>query len=44
MAKKPYDSGRKNELITSRHIPINIYKGQNEVRKEVNGEAFQEEQ
>ena len=44
MAKKPYDSGRKNELITSHHIPIDIYKGQNEMRKEVNGEAFQEEQ
>ena len=27
MAKKPCDSGRKNELIISRHIPIDIYKG-----------------
>ena len=28
MAKKPYDSGRKNELITSRHVLIDIYKGE----------------
>ena len=27
MAKKPRDSGRNNELITSRCIPIDIYKG-----------------
>ena len=27
MAKDPYDSRRKNELITGRHIPIDIYKG-----------------
>ena len=27
MAKKPRDSGRKNELITSHRIPIDIYKG-----------------
>ena len=27
MAKKPRDSGRKNELIMSCRIPINIYKG-----------------
>ena len=27
MAKDPHDSWRKNELITSRHIPIDIYKG-----------------
>ena len=27
MAKKPRDSGRKNELITSHRILIDIYKG-----------------
>ena len=36
MAKDPRDCRRKNELITSRRIPIDIYKGQNEVRNEVN--------
>ena len=36
MTKKPCDSGRKNEFITSRRIPIDIYKGQNKVRGEVN--------
>ena len=44
MAKKPRDSGKKNELITTRYILINIYKGQNEVKREVNGEAFKERQ
>ena len=36
MAKKPHDSGRKNELIMSRCIPIDIYKGKNKVRRKVN--------
>ena len=27
MAKDPHDSLRKNELITGRHIPLDIYKG-----------------
>ena len=35
MAKDPRDSQRKNELIMGRRIPIDIYKGQNEVRKEI---------
>ena len=33
---KPRDSGRKNEFITSRRIPIYIYEGQNKIRREVN--------
>ena len=32
MTKDSRDSRRKNELITSRRIPIDIYKGKNEVR------------
>ena len=36
MAKDLHDSRRNNELITGRRIPIDIYKGQNEVKKEVN--------
>ena len=35
MAKDPRNSQRKNELIMGRRIPIDIYKGQNEVRKKV---------
>ena len=31
MAKKPRDSRRKNELITSRHIRIDFYKGEYKV-------------
>ena len=27
MAEESHDSGRKNELITSRRVPIDIYKG-----------------
>ena len=36
MAKDPCDSRRKKELIIGRHIPIDIYKGYDEVRIEVN--------
>jgi len=32
MAETLRDSRRKNEFITSRHIPIDIYEGENEVR------------
>ena len=35
MANDPRDSRKKNKLITGRRIPIDIYKGQNEVGKEV---------
>ena len=35
MAKDLRDNKRKNEIITGHCIPLNIYKGQNEVRKEV---------
>ena len=42
MAKKTRDSGRKNELITSRRIPINIYEGKHEMRGKINREALKE--
>ena len=35
MVKEPHDSRRKNELIMGRHILIDIYKGEYEMRKEV---------
>ena len=40
MANESRDSGRKNELIMSRRIPIDIYKGQNKVKGEVNGNVL----
>ena len=40
MAKNPRDSWRKDELITGHHILINIYKGEDEMRKEVNKEVL----
>ena len=40
MAKKSYDSRRKNEFITSRRIPIDINEGYNEVRGKVNSESL----
>ena len=42
MAKKSCDSERKNELITSRRILIDIYKGKYEVKKEVNEDILNE--
>jgi len=36
MVKDPRDSGKKNELITGRCIPIDIYEGYNEVRGKIN--------
>ena len=36
MAKDLPDSRRKNELITSHRIPIDIYKGQDKVREKIN--------
>ena len=35
MVKDSRDNRRKNELITGRHILIDIYKGKNEERREV---------
>ena len=40
MVKKPHDSRRKNELITSRRILIDIYKGEYEVRREVDRDVL----
>ena len=34
------DSRRKNELITGRRIPIDIYKGENEVRGKIYSESL----
>ena len=36
MVKELHDRRKKNEHITSRHILIDIYKGEYEVRREVN--------
>ena len=44
MAKDPRDSRRKNELITGRHIRIDIDKGENEVRRKVYRESIKEGQ
>ena len=43
MVKDPCDSRRKNEFITSRCIPINIYEGKNEVIGKINKESFKNE-
>ena len=40
MAENPRDSRRKNELITGRRIPIDIYKGEYEVRGKINGKSL----
>ena len=40
MAKNSHDSRRKNEFIMGRHIPIDIYKGEYEVRGKVNGKPL----
>ena len=44
MAKNPCDSRRENELITSRRILINIYKGEYEVRGNNYGKPLKEGQ
>ena len=36
MAKEPRDSGRKNELITSHRILIDIYRGKYEMKRKFN--------
>ena len=40
MVKDPRDSRKKNELITSCRIPIDIYDRDNEMRGEVNGKVL----
>ena len=40
MAKDLPDSRRKNELITCCRIPIDIYKGENEVRGKIYSESL----
>ena len=42
MVKEPRDSRRKNELIMGRRIPIDIYKGEYEVRRKVNRKILNE--
>ena len=43
MVKNPHDSRRENELITSRHILIDIYKGKYEMRGKVYGKSLKYE-
>ena len=38
--ENPHDSRRKNKLITGRCIPIDIYKGENEVRGKIYSESL----
>ena len=40
MAENLHDSQRKNELITGRRVPIDIYDGENEVRGKINSESL----
>ena len=40
MVKCPRDSGGKNELITGRRIPIDIYKGEYKVKGKINSKSF----
>ena len=42
VVKESCDSGRKNELITSRRVPKYIYEGEYKVRREVNNETLNE--
>ena len=42
MANDPRDSRRKNELITGRRIPIDIYEKENEVRRKVYSKVLYE--
>ena len=42
MVKKPYDNGRKDELIMSRRIAIDIYEGKNEMRGKIYGKTLKE--
>ena len=40
MVENPHDSRRENELITSRRILIEIYKGEYKVRGKINSESL----
>ena len=40
MVKNPCDSRRKNELITGRRIPIDIYNEEYKVRRKINGKSI----
>ena len=42
MANDLRDSRRENKLITGRRIPIDIYKGEYEMRRKVNGKPLKE--
>ena len=42
MVNDPRDSKRKDKLIMGRHILIDIYKGEYEVRDKVNGKVLDE--
>ena len=42
MTYDPRDSKKKDKLITSRHILINIYKGENEMREKVYSKVLNE--
>ena len=44
MANDPRDSRRKDKLITSHHILIDIYKGKNEMGWKVNSKVLSEGQ
>ena len=44
VANDPRDSGRKDKLITVRHILIDIYKGEYEMRGKVNSKVLNEGQ
>ena len=44
MGKNLRDSRRKNEFITGRRIPIDIYKGLNEVRGKINDKPLKQGQ
>ena len=42
IAKNPHDSWRKDEFITGRRIPIEIYKGKDKVRRKINRKILNE--
>ena len=44
VANDPRDSRREDKFIMGRRIPINIYKGENEMRGKVNGKVLNEGQ
>ena len=44
VVENPHDNQKKNELITGRRIPIDINKGENEVKRKVYRESIKEGQ